>query len=98
MIVADIKQGEWQPIETAPKDEMIIGGYFNQPWAESHREGRIVKCWYQSEFDAFISSCREMTMASGYTIDGLQSNLHSPVIEDVSHWMPLPAPPETPKG
>lgn len=85
---------KWQPIETAPRDgTLILGGYFNQPWAESHREGRVEACWYQPEFDAFISSCREMTMAPGYLIDGERSKLHSPVVEDVTHWMPLPEPP-----
>ena len=87
----------WRGIESAPRDGTpIIGGYFNMPWADSHAEGRIVKCWYQPEFDAFISSCRQMTMAPGYTITGKSSELHSPVIERVTHYMPLPSPPKDP--
>jgi hypothetical protein len=86
----------WQDITTAPRDgTLILGGFFRQPWADSHRQGEIVRCWWQPEFEAFISSAREMTLAPGYTFDnGSARKLHSPVIEAVSHWMPLPkAPP-----
>lgn len=72
---------------------MFLGGYFNQPRGMGRTEGEICRCWWQPEFDAFISSCRQMVMAPGYTIDGETSQLHSPVIETPTHWMPLPPAP-----
>lgn len=82
----------WLPIDLAPRDGTpIIGAYFNSPWAESHLNGTIARVWFQPEFDAFISSAREMQMHNGYTfVDGSTRKLHSPAIERVTHYIPMP--------
>lgn len=87
---------EWRDIKDAPKDGTpIIGAYFDVPRADSHLKGRIVRCWYQPEFSAFISSCRQMTLAADYTFaGGTRQKIHSPEIETVSHYLPLPEPPK----
>jgi hypothetical protein len=79
---------EWRPIESAPKDGTpIIAAKFG-------RSGFLERAWWQSEFDAWITSCRQIVMAEGYTIDGQATTLHSPEIVSPTHWMPVPAPPE----
>jgi hypothetical protein len=84
---------QWQTIDSAPKDGTpIIGGFFGISWADSHRKQDVVRCWYQPEFDAFISSCRQMSMVDGYTIDEQTTKLHSPVVEPVTHWIPFTIP------
>ncbi len=89
-----VEQG-WRPIAEAPRDgTIIIGAFFSIRWADSHRKNDIVRCWWQPEFEAFISSALVMRMAPGYTIDGASEKYHSPVIEPVTHFMPLPAPPK----
>lgn len=92
---AALEAQEWQPIETAPMDGApFIGAFFDIRWADSHRKHDVVRCWWQPEFSAFISSCREMTLAQGYAFgDGSTRQLHSPQVEPVTHWVPLPAPP-----
>lgn len=85
---------DWQDISTAPKDGTpIIGLIWEIRLADSHRKGEITRCWYQPEFEAFISSCREMSLAQGYTFEnGETRHLHSPAIEPISHWMPFSPP------
>ena len=73
--------GGWQPIETAPKD----GTEF---WGED--EGSAQKMLWHSDFEAFVSSWRQMTFAKSY---GGGSRNHSPVVHEPTHWMPLPAAP-----
>ena len=83
----DQAQDRWRPIESAPRDgTRIIAAAFG-------RYGFIESAWWQPEFDAWITSCRQMVMAPGYTIDGETSKLHSPIIVKPTHWIPCPPPP-----
>jgi hypothetical protein len=94
-ILDDVKDGNpWQPIKTAPKDgTSIIGAFFGEKWSDNSRRNDVVRCWFEQEFNTFISSCREITMHNGYSFeDGKTSRLHSPVVEPITHWMPLDPP------
>lgn len=74
----------WEPIDSAPRDETRIIG---MDW---RGYGRLSLCWWQPEFGAWISGARIMTMAPGYTVDGMREKLHSPEIETPTHWIAFP--------
>ena len=80
------KTSDWQLGEDAPKDGTSFIGL--------SRDYDICICWWEEEFCEFISSCRQMNMAPGYTIDGVTKKLHSPVIEEVNYWQPFNRPKE----
>ena len=75
---------EWQPIETAPTDGTRFWGKVG--------DDAIAMLWHP-EFDAFVSSWRQMTMAPGYTMNGKSVVSHHPEIHKPTSWMPLPKPP-----
>lgn len=81
---------EWQDIATAPKDgTSIIGASFG-------RYGDLQRVWWQEEFGAWIKGCNQMSLAPGLTFeDGTSKKLHSPQIQEPTHWLPLP--PEPPQ-
>jgi Lar family restriction alleviation protein len=74
----------WQDIATAPKDGTPFFALHRSPY---RGESRTETVWWQPEFEAFISSCRELTMAPGYLIDGESRKLHSPDIFPATHWL-----------
>lgn len=71
---------------------MIIGAFFGT----AHDDNDYVTlCWWQDEFGAFISGCRQIRLAAGYKFEGgLTTRLHSPEIKKITHWIPLPEPPK----
>lgn len=73
----------WQPIATAPKDGTRFWGLVD--------EDAIGMLWHD-EFEAFVSSWRQMVMAPGYTIDGKSHRDHSPVKHSPTQWRPLELP------
>lgn len=74
----------WQPMSTAPVDGTRFWG--------SVGDDAIAMLWHE-EFQAFVSSWRQITMAPGFTIDGRTEQNHSPVVHRPKGWMPLFAPP-----
>lgn len=77
---------DWETIETAPKDGTKFHG------VEAHSDDIIAMFWHDG-FQEFVSTFRRMTMAPGYTIDGMPYKDHSPVIHKPTHWKSIDLPP-----
>jgi hypothetical protein len=78
------KAGEWQPIETAPKDGTRIllgGGAWGDDWRDS--APAVMVGWWEvpRRYDAFWNTC---AAEAGYSMFPYESP---------THWMPLPAAP-----
>lgn len=74
----------WQSINTAPKDGTWFWGYV---------DGDALRMRWHAEFEAFVTSWRQMTMAPGYRIENDEGEWvgeydHSPEIEHPDYWMP----------
>jgi hypothetical protein len=76
------KMNEWQPIETAPKDGMILLFRPTAPKWGMVSEGK----WDAQPHHKKPNPYWEMWLKIGSTTD---SRRHDP-----THWMPLPEPPE----
>ena len=74
---------EWKPIETAPKDgTFLIGGWTSN--GQNHpMEWEVDIAW--REGDSFGV---DVSLESGETM--------RPTIDQITHWMPFPAPPVQP--
>lgn len=75
---AAIPEGQWQPIETAPKNEEILLGHYNSNWPEHfYIQGRGK--WIGADIEEFFV----------FNPDG---HLKAPS-DNPTHWMKLPEPP-----
>jgi hypothetical protein len=71
--------GEWQPIETAPKD----GSPVEVRYSDGSEEERV---YWQSEGRCCMLGSRAGSYPPGWTSADIG---HLPV-EDITHWRPLP--------
>lgn len=80
--------GEWQPIETAPKNGtevfVYVPGESLYPTVASYKSGEYWKAEYGDE--AYME-------AGWYWSFGYPSDFHEEPVEP-THWMPLPEPPK----
>lgn len=82
---SDAAVSPWRPIAEAPRDGTKFWGKVG--------EDAIAMFWHEG-FGEFVSSYRQMSLASGYTFeDGSTSRDHSPDIHRPTHFMPMPPDP-----
>lgn len=74
----DLAKPQWQPIETAPKDETVI-----LVW-------HVTKLNPYAGFDTNIKKARYLPDLGEWQVEGVGGN----VPPAVTHWMPLPDAPE----
>ena len=82
---------EWQPIETAPMDGKFMLGYYRQEIKRGSNLPRIQSgilfFVYNTSGFGFLTIDHQWVIFDGHT--GLDIGIH-----DLTHWMPLPEPPE----
>jgi hypothetical protein len=78
---------EWRPIETAPKNRLILVGYFNSlgKWRSMHAQ------WRDDLPQHDDADAEDEPAPAGWYEGSLDAEILFPC--QPTHWMPLPAPP-----
>ncbi len=87
---------EWQPIETAPKDDTIVDLWV-QFEDSPNQPQRAANCYWREDCIDPLDSGWECIYAEMYSRDAGIHCPSFPVIGKPTHWMPLPAPPKEAK-
>lgn len=84
-----LDKAEWQPIATAPKNRMLLVGFFNSlgKWRSMHAQ-------YRDDLPQHDDADADDEPAeAGWYEGSLEAEMLFPV--NPTHWMPLPSPPLT---
>lgn len=77
---------EWQPIETAPEGIILVYGKWDGPRQPKPYESDYHVAWRDSNGD------------SGFLVDVTEDGEFIDTGFTPTHWMPLPDPPDGPRG
>lgn len=79
---------QWQPIETAPKNHILLCGFFNSlgKWRSMHAQ------WRDDLPQHDMAEAEDEPAEAGWYEGSLEAEMLFPVRP--THWMYLPAPPE----
>ena len=79
---------EWHPIETAPKNRLLLVGFFNSlgKWRSMHAQ------WRDDLPQHDMAEAEDEPAEAGWYEGSLEAEMLFPV--NPTHWMPLPEPPK----
>jgi len=86
-LLAALRLREWRPIETAPKDgSLFLGWVAAERWSAVDGGGSG-----RSADTSEVDFCQWRNMATGGFYENMMGQIGD--AQDITHWMPLPAPP-----
>jgi hypothetical protein len=89
---ASASAGQWQPIETAPKDGTVVDLWVKESNGVAERWS---DCCWDNRFNEHARKRSEMEFVDGWWSGSCPIGYSG---ETVSHWMPLPPPPAEGEG